>query len=262
MKKSVILAGVISLSLMASTVYAAPQNQGKNDASIKVEIKGTTVSGSVYGDDKTVGDSVYGGSKGLQNAYENVKNKPAGKRIAELLKTKYNIDVNADTSLGALVTSLEKDGKLKAAADVQAEVVSLDPSNVEEYKKLSKIKVKLGDKNVKVYVNGKTIGFDVSPVVESGRTLVPFRAISESLKASVTYDNVSKTVTVTRDGVEVKLTLGSKTATINGKAVTLDVPGKVKSNRVLVPLRFLSEALNTNVTWDAETSSAIIIEKA
>lgn len=255
MKKSVIWAGVISLSLMASTAFAAPQNQGTNEATTKVEIKDGTVSGSVYGNEKN------DASKGLQNAYENVKDKPAGARIAELLKTKYNIDVNADTSLAVLVTALEKDGELKAAADVQAEVVSLDPNNIEEYKKLGKLKIKLGDKKVKVYVNGKTLGFEVSPVVESGRTLVPFRAISESLKAVVTYDNVSKTVTVARDGVEVKLTLGSKTAVINGKSVTLDVPGKVKSNRVLVPLRFLSEALNTNVTWDTETSSAIIVDK-
>lgn len=255
MKKSIILAGAISLSLMASTAFAAPGNQGKNETVIKVEAEGTTVSGSVYGDGKNAG------SKGLQNAYENVKDKPAGVRIAELLKTKYNIDVNADTSLTALVTTLEKDGELKAAAEVQAEVVSQDPTNIEEYKKLSKIKVKLGDKKVKVYVNGKTLGTEVSPVVESGRTLIPFRAISESLDAVVTYDNVSKTVTVTRDGVVVKLTLGSKIATINGKTVTLDVAGKVKSNRVLVPLRFLSEALNTNVTWDTETSSAIIIDK-
>lgn len=256
MKKSVILAGVISLSLLATTAFAAPGNQGKNETTIKEEAKDTTtVSDSVYGDGKN------DGSTGLQNAYENVKDKPAGVRIAELLKTKYNIDVNAETSLATLVTTLEKDGELKAAEEVQADIVSQDPTNIEEYKKLSKIKVKLGNKSVKVYVNGKTLGTEVSPVIESGRTLVPFRAISESLDAVVTYDNVSKTVTVTRDGVVVKLTLGSKIATINGKTVTLDVAGKVKSNRVLVPLRFLSEALSTNVTWDTETSSAIIIDK-
>jgi hypothetical protein len=262
MKKIMIWASVISLSLMASTAFAAPnevsketkkqtQNQEENKTSGKTESKDDTVSGSVYGN----------GSNGLENAYENVKDKPAGARIAELLKTKYNIDVNSDTSFAAIVTSLEKNGKLKAAVDVQAELVSQDPTNVVEYKKLSKLKVKLGDKKVKVYVNGKTLSFEVSPLVESGRTLIPFRAISESLNAVVTYDSVSKTVTVTRDGVEVKLTLGSKTATINGKAISLDVAGKVKSNRVLVPLRFLSEALDTNVTWDAETSSAIIIDK-
>lgn len=253
MKKSVILAGVISLSLIATTAFAAPGNQGKNEEKTKVEA-GTTVSESVYGDGKN------DGSKGLQNAYENVKDKPAGARIAELLKTKYNIDVNADTTLGTLVTTLETDGELEAAEEVQAEIVSQDPTNIEEYKKLSKIKVKLGNKNVKIYVNGKTLDSEVAPVVESGRTLVPFRAISEALDAVVAYDNVTKTVTVTRDGIEVKLTLGSKIATINGKTVTLDVAGKVKNNRVIVPLRFLSEALNTNVTWDKETSSAIIID--
>ncbi|MFS0725798.1 copper amine oxidase N-terminal domain-containing protein [Paenibacillus sp. 1P07SE] len=256
MKKSVFLAGLISLSLMASTAFAAPEIQGKNEPPpVEVEAEGTTESNSVKEDEKN------NGSKGLQNAYENVKDKPAGVRIAELLKTKYNIDVNADTNLATLATTLEKEGELEAAAEVQAEVVSQDPANIEEYKKLSKIKIKLGDKKVKVYVNGKALGTEVSPVIESGRTLVPFRAISESLDAVVTYDNVSKTVIVTRDGVVVTLTLGSNIATINGKTVTLDVAGKVKNNRVFVPLRFLSEALNTNVTWDTDTTSAIIIDK-
>ncbi|EXX87320.1 copper amine oxidase N-terminal domain-containing protein, partial [Paenibacillus darwinianus] len=133
--------------------------------------------------------------------------------------------------------------------------------DIDGYKKLSKLKVKLGETGIKTYVNGKAVGFDVLPVAVEGRTLVPFRAIAESLEADVAYDAATKTITVKRDGVEVKLTLGSKTAFINGKQVALDVPGNVKNNRTLVPLRFLSEALDTDVTWDAETSSAIIVNK-
>ncbi|HUC92181.1 MAG TPA: copper amine oxidase N-terminal domain-containing protein [Paenibacillus sp.] len=245
----------------------------EDQAKVKVEkdkgkAKGGTVTDSVYGDDRE-SDSGHDdedkkdkkGAKGLLNAHENVKGKPAGDRIAKLLKIKYNINVNAEISVTDVVYSLEKDGDLKAAADVQAEAVAEDPADIDGYKKLSKLKTKLGDKYIKTYVNGRTVSFDVPPVAEGGRTLVPFRAISESLKADVTYDPATKTITVKRDNVEVKLKLGSKIATVNGKEVTLDVPGKVKDNRVLVPLRFLSEALDTDVTWDAETSSAIIVNK-
>ena len=265
-----IATGVLALSVMASAALAgaAPNDKAKDAPGRQKGGKDgsavtTTVTGDVYGGGGTVTDSVYGhkGSKGLENAYTHVKNTPAGPRIAELLKTKYNIDVTADTDAAALVDKLEQSGKLKAAADVQAEIVQGDAGNLEGYKKLGKLKIKLGDKSVKTYVNGKEPKFDVPPVVESGRTLVPFRAIAEALDAEVGYDAKKKQVTVTRGDTDIVLTLGSKTALVNGKAVTLDVPGKVKNNRVLVPLRFLSEALQAEVKWDAETSSAIIVMK-
>ena len=41
--------------------------------------------------------------------------------------------------------------------------------------------------------------------------LMPFRAIAESLSAGVSYNPASKTVTMIRDGHEVKLKLASKT---------------------------------------------------
>jgi hypothetical protein len=256
--------------MMAGTAFADKgghhEGKGKPDQTVtgsvyvkedEKEVK-VKVTDDTYKD--TVTGSVYGGAHGLINAYGNVKDKPAGERIAALLKSKYGIEVNSDTDLNALVDSLAKQGKVQAAADAQAEVAATDASDIEQVKKLAKLKVKLGQKGVKAFVNGKETKFDVSPVIESGRTLVPFRAISEALNAEVTWEATVKTVIVKRDGIEVKLVLGSKTATVNGKQVTLDVPGKLKSNRVLVPMRFLSEALDSKVVWDAETSSVIVVD--
>ncbi|MFB9326843.1 copper amine oxidase N-terminal domain-containing protein [Paenibacillus aurantiacus] len=201
---------------------------------------------------------------GLQNAYKNTKDKPAGERIAQLLKEKYGIDVTAETKeqIEAIVTDLEAKGDTDAAEDTQAELVAGDPTNVELYVKLGKIKEKNGKKGVKAYVNGSEPKFDVAPVKKDGRVLVPFRAIAEALEADVKWDAASKTITVTRDGVEVKLTLGSKVAYVNGTEIKLDVPGQSVNNRVLVPLRFLSEALKSNVVWEPETSSVIVNDAA
>lgn len=38
-----------------------------------------------------------------------------------------------------------------------------------------------------VTLNGETLQFDIPPTVENGRTLVPMRAISEALGASVIW---------------------------------------------------------------------------
>ncbi len=275
-RKMLILSTVVAISMMASTAYAAQggngngngngNGKGKPDHTVTQSVYGdkdkVTVTGSVY-DDETVTDSVYKGHKGaggLLNAYDNVKDKPAGERIAALLKTKYNIEVTADTDLAALVNSLSAKGNTKAAVDVQAEITQDDAANIEQYKKLGRLKAKLGQKGIKTYVNGKETKFDVAPVVKEGRTLVPFRGIAESLNAEVTWDAATKTVTVKRDGLEVKFVLGSKVAFVNGKEVALDVPGQVKNNRVLVPMRFLSEGLQSKVVWESETSSVIVID--
>lgn len=211
-------------------------------------------------DDKAKGKKKKGNPHGLQRAYENTKDKPAGERIAELLKAKYGIDVTAETQaeIQDIVSDLESKGETEAAEETQAELVAEDPTNVELYVKLGKIKEKNGKKGVKAYVNGAEPKFDVAPVKKDGRVLVPFRAIAEALEADVKWDAATKTITVTRDGVEVKLTLGSKVAYVNGAEVKLDVPGQTMNNRVLVPLRFLSEALKSNVVWEPETSSVIV----
>jgi hypothetical protein len=48
------------------------------------------------------------------------------------------------------------------------------------------------------------------------------------------------------------------TAYINGTAVSLDVPAKIVNNRIMVPLRFISEAIEKTVIWDGENSTVLI----
>lgn len=44
----------------------------------------------------------------------------------------------------------------------------------------------------RVIHNGQTLAFDVPPTIENGRTLVPLRAIFESLGAEVKWDGATK----------------------------------------------------------------------
>lgn len=110
-----------------------------------------------------------------------------------------------------------------------------------------------------VTVDGQTLAFDVPPVVEQGRTLVPLRAIFEALGADVNWDPATQTVTGTKVATTVKLIIGSTTAYVSGEAVTLEVPGKIMDGRTLVPLRFVGEGLGANVVYD---SGRIIIRSA
>ncbi|MEG6615417.1 stalk domain-containing protein [Peptococcaceae bacterium 1198_IL3148] len=99
---------------------------------------------------------------------------------------------------------------------------------------------------------------DVSTASENGTTLVPLRAIFQSLGAEVNWDGPTQTVNAVKGQTTIKLQIGSKTAYKNGQAVALQVPGKVVNGNTMVPLRFVSESLGANVVWDGASQTITI----
>jgi len=103
---------------------------------------------------------------------------------------------------------------------------------------------------VKVRVDTQEISFDVPPVIQNGRTLVPLRGVAEALGALVAWEEKSKTVTIEKDDTTVELTVGNTVALKNKEKLTLDVPAKIIQGRTMIPLRFISEALGAVVQWE------------
>jgi hypothetical protein len=111
---------------------------------------------------------------------------------------------------------------------------------------------------IKVKLNGNYLTFDQAPIAESGRTLVPLRAIFEAFGATVNWDQATQSVTAVKGDITIKLTLGSKTAYKNDTPITLDVPAKALNGRTLVPVRFISESFGATVEWDQANQTVII----
>ncbi|MEQ8176594.1 MAG: stalk domain-containing protein, partial [Syntrophomonadaceae bacterium] len=112
---------------------------------------------------------------------------------------------------------------------------------------------------IKVYVNGTLQHFDVEPIIENGRTMVPMSAIFSTMGASVSWNPSSQTVTATKAGSTVSLTIGATTALIDGQARKLDVPAKIVNGRTLVPLAFVGSAYGGRVAWDPEQRQVEVI---
>lgn len=112
--------------------------------------------------------------------------------------------------------------------------------------------------DISVYVDGELLSFDVPPVIENDRTLVPMRAIFEALGANVEWDGETETVTAVRGADTLKITIGSNNLYKNDTVVELDVPAKITDGRTLVPVRAISESFSANVEWDSETRSVKI----
>lgn len=104
-----------------------------------------------------------------------------------------------------------------------------------------------------VILDGRQLTFEVPPVIENGRTLVPLRAIFEAMGASVNWDNNTRTVTSVKGTTTVVLPIGSTRPTVNGQVWPLEVPAKIKNDRTLAPLRFVGEAFGGKVDWNNST---------
>ncbi|SHM81336.1 Copper amine oxidase N-terminal domain-containing protein [Caldanaerovirga acetigignens] len=112
---------------------------------------------------------------------------------------------------------------------------------------------------ISVLVDGLPVSFDVPPIIKDGRTLVPFRAVSEVLNVPVSWDEKSKIVTASDGGAYILLRIGDKTAYLNNTQITLDVPPMIMNGRMLIPLRFFSEAFGCNVEWDNASYTVRIV---
>jgi hypothetical protein len=115
-------------------------------------------------------------------------------------------------------------------------------------------------------VGSRSVVLDAAPFIDkgSGRTMVPMRFIGEAFGAAVTWDAPTRRVFVETRGTAnhvpllMVMTIGSKTAVVNGKAMTLDVAPVIVASRTFVPLRVISETLGATVTWHADTRAVSI----
>jgi len=230
---------------------------------------------------KSVAKHVY---RGVENALLHVKNPVAraaltaileGRSVAEAVyEAKAQLDtwkdaeeivdvteqlenaVEADTTLDAATRAQIKKqlgmmyfkaGKFKDARELLEDVLEEEPDDEEVYRQLDQAYAASGELQVKVFIKGKALQFDVPPRIENSRVLIPVRFLAEGLGAEVNYDN--GVVVITNKGSTIRLAIGSNKALVNGATVYLDVPARVVDGRTLVPLRFVMEKFKAKVDY-------------
>lgn len=102
-----------------------------------------------------------------------------------------------------------------------------------------------------IQVNGKNLVTDVAPVIMNDYTYVPIRNIGEILGYNVNYDEATESITMFQPDLKttVKMTVNSNEAYVNNQEMSMPVPPVIINSRTLVPVRFVSEALESKVKW-------------
>lgn len=155
----------------------------------------------------------------------------------------------------------------KEAKEYISEVKELFKDADEETKKellkeIAEVKKELQDCSIGVFVKGIEIDFskynNVLPIIVNDRTLAPIRAVTEALGCEVNWDEATKTIFIIKDNITIAMQIDNENAFVNGETIQLDVAPEIVDDRTLVPMRFISEALNLNVDWDEESQTIII----
>ncbi|MCY9669393.1 hypothetical protein M5X11_31480 [Paenibacillus alginolyticus] len=179
---------IVVTSLMTGSAFAKFENGNNADKAdsskpaveLNVKVK-EDMTATVTSD--TYGNQGKNGYLGLLHALENVKDKPAGAVIADLLLTNYGAHISdelkaeldaikdRDAALSAVADVLDEQGSVTDAVYVQKEAVKANLKNLNSYKKLGKLYEKLGKKGVLLYVNGEEPALEVNPFIKDGSTL-------------------------------------------------------------------------------------------
>lgn len=119
-----------------------------------------------------------------------------------------------------------------------------------------------GTDRITIILNGKRVKTDTDPIIANDRTLVPMRAVFEEMGCTVEWNGEGRSVTVTREGIEVVVSVDSDIMTVNGTEIVLDAEPQIVNERTMVPLRAISEALRCGVEWNSEDRSVEITSAA
>ena len=108
-------------------------------------------------------------------------------------------------------------------------------------------------------INGREIDeLTMPPVLLNNYTLVPAREVFENLGAEVDWLPDSREVQIFHENTSVIITIDSTTALVNGEETDMDIPAKIINNKTMVPLRFVSQAIEKEVGWDGATRTASV----
>ncbi len=113
-----------------------------------------------------------------------------------------------------------------------------------------------------INVNGKFIQTGTTPEEVDHRVLIPIRSLS-TLGLTYVWDGTTQTVTISNASQnKVKVTLNSTIAYKDDKPITLDVPAQMKQERVYLPIRFVTEAFDSNVQFEAIRKIVFVTSKS
>lgn len=268
MKKFTVIAIALAIFMAGTTSFAYSKEAGTDISAVagaaqeqNVPKKDKTEKpDKVKNDKEEISDKVNAEDKEEIDDKENADDKENGKEEEKISKRKINKELLEQKK------EERRQEKLETAAFVKEMKELFHAADAETRKEIlaeiAEAKRELKDYSIGTFIKGIAVDFDkydgVKPVIENNRTLAPLRAVSEAFGADVLWEADTETITVSKDETKIVMQIGEKKAYVNNEAVTIDAAPKIVNGRTLVPIRFIAEAFDLGVAWDADSQTVVV----
>lgn len=154
-----------------------------------------------------------------------------------------------------------RSGSAQEVEKLLREMISLEPGSTKTYQELGTLFQNRGEIQCHLWCNGGEVLSETPPIIKSGRTLVPIRALSEALGAQVEWRQEEQVVLINKGDTQIRLQVQSQIALVNGQAINLDVPADIIDSRLFVPLRFCARAFDADIAYYPQGSMVILNQR-
>lgn len=103
---------------------------------------------------------------------------------------------------------------------------------------------------------GHDFKFMAPPVMKDEHILVPIKTMAEAFGATVVWNSVDKTVTLTKDSKIIVFNVGSKEVTVDGVKAELVMPTTSMKGNMYIPLNFIAKEFGMDIDWHADIEFA------
>ena len=102
-------------------------------------------------------------------------------------------------------------------------------------------------------------GRGTTPLNLNGRVMVPVRCVVETVGGLVGWDDAARKVTIDANGHTVIMWLNQRDILVDGANATVDVVPQSINDRTMLPVRFVVENIDYDITWIGSTQQIIIV---
>ncbi len=111
--------------------------------------------------------------------------------------------------------------------------------------------------DISVLIDNRIVRFGADkPLLRNGQVLIPLNPVARQAGIDYRYDSSRQTLRTNNDSLRVSV--GSRYATVDGRERRLSAPIEVRSGVVYVPVEFFELATNGSATWNSSRRRVVI----
>jgi hypothetical protein len=167
-----------------------------------------------------------------------------------------DVNVDSDTTYFYTIKVADESGETVTLETVTGEITDSDIIGKRGY-----ILMKIGDDTMNVNGEIKEIdpGRGTAPILINDRTMVPIRAIIETIGGTAEWNESERKILLTANNHRIEMWIGRTDIRVGGAPAEMDVEPTIINDRTLLPLRFVAENIGCPIEWIGSTREIMIV---